>query len=284
MGLRQILRAACAFILISSVTASAFAETEKDPPHKEKCYTCHAEETPFTEWKLSRHAKALTYLRTYDNANDSCLSCHSSGAKFRASTWRSRNVKQVTLETAVNEVGCSSCHLHSSKREHYLIKSPLTLCIGCHQMDCGCSGKGIIHQSQSEMYLGRRGIGVPLQPSPHLGVVPKDCAGCHMHKVTSEEDQAEHGGHTFKATYDACLQCHGNAMPRVEQAKLRIGKLLKEVNALLEKHEDKESTDYKTIERHRDMVIKDGGYGMHNFTYAETLLRQALKVGEGTKE
>ncbi len=276
------LRRTLLFVIAASLSLSSllFADTDAEPesPHKEKCYKCHDKDTAFQEWKLSAHAKSLTNLRKQKHVKDSCLTCHSSGVATQRNAWNSRSHTRITLEDALNEVSCSSCHLHSSKRKHYLIKSSLTLCISCHKMDCGCAGKGIIHQSQAEMYLGRKGLGVPSKPSPHRDAMKNDCVGCHMHKADAEEKTARVGGHTFKAGYAVCEPCHENVMERIEQDKQQVAKLLEEVNTVLNQMDDPDSPTYKTIQRNRDMVVKDGGYGIHNFAYAKELLRYGLTL------
>lgn len=141
----------------TQVERSEIASAEDDNPFQEKCYKCHGNEVAYKEWKSSGHFKALVNLRHGAHpAKDSCLTCHSSGYDSLINRpWPAE--KPFNLETAVNAIACSSCHLHSSNREHYLVVPAKNLCVSCHKMDCGCAGAGIIHQSQSEMFLGREG-------------------------------------------------------------------------------------------------------------------------------
>ena len=187
-------------------TGNSGITTKTDSRFAEKCYTCHGNEVASQEWEFSGHKHALTNLieGPYE-AKDSCLSCHSAGYNDPTSNWARQ--QEITLKTAVNAVSCSFCHSHKSHRKHYLNKSIKSLCISCHKMDCGCSGAGIIHQSQSEMFLGRDGAGVKRMPSPHVKVMKKRCVHCHMAKETPDT-VAKHGGHTFKANFSTCKQCH----------------------------------------------------------------------------
>ncbi|HIE28895.1 TPA: hypothetical protein EYP66_16595 [Candidatus Poribacteria bacterium] len=130
-------------LLLLSVTAVTFftpmisADQTEEETSREKCYKCHKEEVEYKEWERSGHAKSLTNLKKSPDAQDSCLICHSSGYKSDALRWGEGWKQLATLETAQNEVGCSSCHRHGSKREHYLIQPAKNLCASCHKMDCG---------------------------------------------------------------------------------------------------------------------------------------------------
>lgn len=129
-------------ILIFSISADTSDDkqdstSQEENPLQEKCYKCHDESIEYKEWKTSGHAKALVTLKKSPDAQNSCLKCHSSGYITNAPVWGSRRLVSITLETAQNAVGCSSCHRHGAKGEHNLIKPPKNLCSSCHKMDCG---------------------------------------------------------------------------------------------------------------------------------------------------
>ena len=139
----------CLFPAVATNESNEKHQEDLKSPFREKCADCHADEIAYQEWHTSNHKHALVNLieGKYET-KDSCLGCHSAGyTKFSSGEWGSQHGK-LTLETAVNAVSCSSCHLHSSKRENYLTKNPKTLCTSCHKMDCGCAGAGVVHQSQ----------------------------------------------------------------------------------------------------------------------------------------
>ena len=253
-------------------------EHDSNNPFREKCANCHADEIAYQEWHNSNHKHALVNLIEGKYATrDSCLGCHSAGYdKFSSGEWRTQHGK-LTLETAVNSVSCSSCHLHSSKREHYLTKNPKTLCTSCHKMDCGCAGAGVIHQSQSEMFMGRLGAGVKLMPAKHAKIMKKRCIYCHMAKDDTKTI-AKHGGHTFKADYSTCSRCHENMNIQIKQHKTDIQKKMAKVKMMLDSATDFESKAYKDAKLNYDMVNGDAGFGMHNPLYAQALLNYALTL------
>lgn len=247
-------------------------------PFQEKCFTCHAEEVAYQEWHQSNHKHALVNLieGKYET-RDSCLGCHSAGyTQFNSGEWRTPG-EQISLKTAVNAVSCSFCHLHSSTREHYLTKNPKTLCTSCHKMDCGCAGAGIIHQSQSEMFMGRLGAGVKRMPSRHSKIMKNRCIYCHMDKDTPKT-VAKHGGHTFKADYSTCARCHEDMNTKIQQYRESITNKMAQVKQILDVATDFESKAYQDAKLNYDMVKGDAGFGMHNPLYAQALLDYALTL------
>ena len=129
------------------------------------------------------------------------------------------------------------------------------------------------------MFAGKGGVGVKRMPSPHVEVMPKWCVECHAAKFEDEKEQVvEEGGHTFKASLNFCLKCHGDLYMRVPKLKLQVEKLLKQVEQMLESSKDKESKAYKDAKLNYDLVKGDGGCGFHNFEYAKALLEYSLSL------
>ena len=249
-------------------------------PFTEGCNKCHGSEPAYQEWQHAGHSHALVNLieGPYE-LRTSCLSCHSAGYE----TFNDRVYPGHTydIETAVNAVACSSCHSHTSKLEHLLVQPAKKLCVSCHKMDCGCAGAGIVHQSQSEMFLGREGAGVKRMPSPHVRVMKKRCVQCHMAK-DDPEVVAKHGGHTFVAEMSVCSTagCHDSADNSMEtklpQYRAEIEAKMQAVKAMLDAAPDKTSQDYLDAKLNYDMVTGDSGYGLHNMPYANALLDYSL--------
>ncbi|HIE29712.1 TPA: hypothetical protein EYP66_20780 [Candidatus Poribacteria bacterium] len=131
------------------------------------------------------------------------------------------------------------------------------------------------------MFAGRGGVGVKRMPSPHVKEMPKGCVECHTAKFEDEKEQVvEEGGHTFKASMNFCLKCHGDLYMRVPKLKLQVEKLLKQVEAMLKSTSDRESKAYKDAKLNYDLVKADHGYGFHNFGYAKALLEYSLSLRE----
>ena len=251
-------------------------------PFAEGCNKCHGTEPAYQEWQHAGHSHALVNLieGPYE-VQTSCLSCHSAG--YEVFSDRVYPGHTYNIETAVNAVSCSTCHSHTSKSEHLLVQPAKKLCVSCHKMDCGCAGAGIVHQSQSEMFLGREGAGVKRMPSPHVRVMKKRCVHCHMAK----EDPAaiaKHGGHTFIAEFSLCSTagCHDSADNSMEtklpQYRAEIEAKMQAVKAMLDAAPDKTSQDYLDAKLNYDMVKGDSGYGLHNIPYANALLDYSLSL------
>ena len=211
----------------------------------------------------------------------SCLSCHSAG--YDIFSERVYPGHPYNIETAVNAVSCSMCHSHTSKSEHLLVQPAKKLCVTCHKMDCGCAGAGIVHQSQSEMFLGREGAGVKRMPSPHVRAMKKRCVHCHMAKEDPEA-VVKHGGHTFIADLSICSTagCHDSADNSMEtklpKYRAEIEAKMQAVKAMLDAAPDKTSQDYLDAKLNYDMVKGDSGYGLHNMPYANALLDYSLSL------
>ncbi len=264
-------------------------EAIRESPASEKCFKCHGTEIESVEWARSGHARNLHALRAAPNRADSCLGCHSSGYRPpAASAWgRQPRSVTITLDSAINEVACSSCHSHADEdTPDYLVLPPAQTCTGCHKMDCGCAGKGIIHQSQSELFFGRLGRGVQDAPSKHAEEMERACAVCHMYRPDGTDGVAlDEGGHTFKATMDSCMPCHDDAAERQDAARAGIEELLAQAEAALAAApaESMSPQTYEHAKTNIDMVKADAGHGFHNPTYARSLLERALEylaVGE----
>ena len=264
--------------------AAPVETTASDPktPFAEGCNKCHANEPAYQEWQHAGHSHALVNLieGPYE-LRTSCLSCHSSG--YEAFSDRVYPGHTYNIETALNAVACSSCHSHTSKLENLLVKPAKRLCVNCHKMDCGCAGAGIVHQSQSEMFLGREGAGVKRMPSPHVRVMKKRCVQCHMAKE-DPKTVARHGGHTFIAELSVCSTagCHDSADNSMEtklpQYRTEIEAKMQAVKTILDATPDKTSQAYLDAKLNYDMVKGDNGYGLHNMPYANALLDYSLSL------
>ena len=258
------------------------ATPETKTPFAEGCEKCHGQEPAYQEWQQAGHFHALVNLieGPYE-LQTSCLSCHSAG--YEVFDERVYPGHTYNVATAVNAVSCSSCHSHTSKSEHLLVKPAKHLCVSCHKMDCGCAGAGIIHQSQSEMFLGREGAGVKRMPSPHVRAMKKRCVHCHMAKEDPEV-VAQHGGHTFIADFSTCSAsgCHDSAdndmTVKLPQYRAEIEAKMQAVKAMLDASPNRTSQAYLDAKLNYDMVKGDSGYGLHNMPYANALLDYSLSL------
>ena len=276
--------ALCGYDEVGALHAAPIENDTSDTktPFAEGCDKCHGSEPAYQEWQHAGHSHALVNLieGPYE-VKTSCLSCHSAG--YDVFSERVYPGHPYNIETAVNAVSCSTCHSHTSKLEHLLVQPAKKLCVSCHKMDCGCAGAGIVHQSQSEMFLGREGAGVKRMPSPHVRVMKKRCVHCHMVKEDPEA-VAKHGGHTFAAELSVCSTagCHDSADNSMEtklpQYRAEIEAKMQAVKTMLDAAPDKTSQDYLDAKLNYDMVKGDSGYGLHNMPYANALLDYSLSL------
>jgi hypothetical protein len=125
--------------------------------------------------------------------------------------------------------------------------------------------------------LGRGGAGVKRMPSPHVKVMKKRCVHCHMAKEDSETI-AKHGGHTFKANFSTCKQCHEDMDQKIKKYRTEIEQKMQAVKAILDQANDREDENYKQAKLNYDMVKGDSGYGLHNAIYANALLDYSLSL------
>lgn len=125
------------------------------------------------------------------------------------------------------------------------------------------------------MFAGTGGSGVKDMPSPHSIKMEKKCITCHMY--SQEDTELKKGGHTFRLNYNVCLKCH-HKDPEVLMSEWRekIPPMLEQLKSLLDNHPDKTSKVYKSAKRNYDMVIADGGIGIHNPRYAQALLQYGI--------
>ena len=114
-------------------------------------------------------------------------------------------------------------------------------------------------------------------PSPHAKVMKKRCVHCHMAKETPDT-VAKHGGHTFKANFSTCKQCHEDMDRRLKDYKTQIEKKMQAVKVILDQANNQESENYKQAKLNYDMVKGDSGYGLHNINYANALLDYSLSL------
>lgn len=125
------------------------------------------------------------------------------------------------------------------------------------------------------MFAGAGGFGVKDMPSAHTRIMPKKCVTCHMHR--EEEDKLlQKGGHTFHADDRVCLKCHEDPKPLVTKWQEEISPLLKQLKSLLDNASDRKSRSYRAAKLNYDIIIADGGMGLHNPKYAQALLRHSI--------
>ena len=241
----------------------------------ELCGSCHTgdHQPTYGEWKQSKHADALNGLKSSSHAQDSCLVCHS------ADYWYDRT---VTLTSTKYGITCVMCHFaHGSNFEHQLREEGERLCALCHT-DEGARPPNPPHHTQDEMLVGIGGYewpqGGPYQNSGHTYVIDERCIKCHMYTKAFEEGKPAVKGHTWKPRIEPCRECHPGAQSfNIGGSQRQIERLLEQLEAKLERQQNKKAPDYIYAKFDHDFVENDGSRGVHNFKYAKQLLEDSIE-------
>lgn len=95
------------------------------------CKACHQKQ--YTDWALTKHAKALRTLTDAKSTTPDCLRCHSE--LFRQS------LRYIASDSPIGGVECATCHAsvlpHGMERKGIVAKSKVDpqMCLGCHTKD-----------------------------------------------------------------------------------------------------------------------------------------------------
>lgn len=129
------------------------------------------------------------------------------------------------------------------------------------------------------MFAGTGGSGVKDLPSEHSKIMKEKCIECHFYKESNEDDiEKQKGGHTFKVDERVCLKCHKDATAMMNEWKVKIEPLLKQLKDMLDKYPNKTSKAYIAANRNYAFVVTDGGTGIHNPRYAYELLISSISL------
>jgi len=131
------------------------------------------------------------------------------------------------------------------------------------------------------MFAGAGGSGVKDIPSSHSKVMPKKCVTCHMYKPDKKagmDKKIINGGHTFRSDARICLQCHEKPESLVKSWQEQISPLVVQLKALLDSKPNKITKAYREAKMSYDIVMADGGTGLHNPVYAKALLKYSIAL------
>ena len=244
----------------------------------------------YNEWVASDHASSLTEVLDSEDADDSCLTCHSAdstyiaqlAAEFEAGDRESAPPSAPTTETAQYGITCISCHNPHVENElpANLVQETYALCISCHSNSTIPEG---MHHPVQEMW---EGLAVIDQVSPEQGVHylaenGPTCITCHAASVPVEAGQRV--SHTLAPIMpgaalseavleDSCSSCHDEvASPQLMQA------LIDDIQANTQQRIDTAraaitETTSEWVRLALDFVEGDGSLGIHNYTYSDAML------------
>jgi len=242
------------------------------------------------------------------NVNSDCARCHTSAGYLDVFV-KSANPPETSFSNAPYKdpayVGCVTCHdPHSNANPSQLRKAKNQLCADCHSIRP--SGQSGLHASHQGPMLkgegGREFPGYSYPNSVHTNIADA-CAECHMAEPEDAQYNNKLGGHTFRVLYDndtpddatddvlnntGCKTCHtsGVTLTEMEETQTEIKALLDELKGYLKLRPDgrprfPSDTALKTqleIDVHWNyyFVNNDNSFGVHNFKYAEALLKASI--------
>lgn len=230
------------------------------------CGKCHSGShyPQTTEWTASKHATALTGLKSSSHASSACLECHS--ADYRLS-----KVKP-TLATAKYAVTCVVCHNpHSAENPSQLRVSRANLCVECHTSEGATPTTTTSPKhATAEFLAGTNGAGTAKTHS-HSRIADK-CVVCHKYSSGTGSD------HDFKINLEACT-CHGATVAQQKKDKIQT-KTTNDLAALkvrlnLATADQKLTQAYKDALFNYNFIVADGSTGVHNPSYEAELIRFA---------
>jgi predicted CXXCH cytochrome family protein len=259
--------------------------------------TGHARQSnmQFNEWTTTGHASSLTSLLSSDQANDTCLKCHSGDyalwqkkmAIYEAGDWEGSAPVAPTLADAQSGITCSTCHNPHSESDipNFVVDETYPLCTRCHQDTNETDG---IHHPVKEMFEGLGKIdGIEGIPSSHFTIENNaECTTCHMPAVSIENDGTRashsltpilHAGENSPPE-DTCTTCHTDLDPAymadfVAGTQEAVTGRLEVLNTALEQNPDAPVWVGDAI----TFVEGDGSLGVHNFAYTDALLSAAAQ-------
>lgn len=242
----------------------------------------------YNEWLNSAHSTALSTLKESPEAEDSCLSCHSSDYRWTQAQISAVEAEEragdapdaLTVDTAQFGVTCTSCHNpHAENNPDFFLTTSdtYTLCTDCHQN----TDEGI-HHPVKEMYEGVQIVdNVEGKPSSHFtDENGPECTTCHMPEIPIESDSR--ATHSLKPVLvdgsedtppDTCTGCHADLTPDyieqfVEGTREKTAERLQTVETSLASAADVPEWVQTVV----DFVKGDGSLGIHNYAYTDALL------------
>jgi len=198
-----------------------------------------------------------------------CLNCHSGIEEISGSVFDLRFPHRSHL--MAQKLSCSTCH--SNARTHGEFVATKKTCAGCHHQDpkkdCGSC-----HTMQATLTEGGTldGVAVPKDMMAEAGV---DCAGCH---VDAKKAVVRPDGGT-------CVQCHGKEEYRKTFAdwQASVKNLTADLQAGLREARksalsDEQKKQVQATEDFLKKMTQNGGWGAHNYIFAEDYLTRTLKT------
>lgn len=181
------------------------------------------------------------------------------------------------------------------------------LCAQCHharrdvnningQINNGTPRPGPHGSPQADMLIGYGSYEIPgytyeresvHQPDVVIGEASLEdmCVTCHVHTIPGDTPGHDYHGHSFAPVVEACNQCHATADGfDYRGRRTEIQNQMNELMALLPNNGTQPYMDtLHTTRAQREagyawfFVLNEGSMGVHNYTYAHSLLTNAIE-------
>lgn len=275
------------------------------------CGACHTDvhHPTYEEFQRSRHAVALSSLRSLPYFTDECLECHSSDYRM---AWEGLPTVRALAQY---DIVCAYCHdPHSAENEGQLRKPVEETCTQCHN-DQGVQPPEEPFASQAQMLAGTGGFNADGSPAVgpnagHTAAITERCVECHLnHYVpggTIGPDNPVQTGHTFQPDINldgtiteaelniACAPCHSgaDALNELNEVQGEIRPRVEALGAWFDAHGTAYYDGLSPSDQNRYNIARfdyqfcdhEGSYGVHNHEYAEHLLDVAESIIETLPE
>ena len=201
------------------------------------------------------------------NTSNTCLNCHTGIEEITAPVFGLNFPHKKHV--AGQDLACSVCHSNVKKHGEFI--GTKRVCAVCHHKDTkkDCSN---CHGLQKTLFQGGT-VGEAKVSKDIMAEADTSCTACH---VTKQNE-------VIRPTAAACVECHDkNYENTFNEWRTTVKRLLADVRAALQEEKTAPLTDEQkaraaAVETVVQALEQDGSLGIHNHTFAQDFLTDALK-------
>lgn len=270
---------------------------EEHYTHNPSCDGCHT-----SEGFIRDHDPAFANYEFPENQSFiGCATCHDPHAAGNHSQLRDLGDIQLNfVPDGVDEIPtisgfgtgqiCVQCHHGRRTNENVM-----------GQIDNGSGHFGPHGSPEGDMFIGNGCYEIPgytyyrLNSGVNHTMIQDGCVGCHMVRETFVHGEIQdHSFHTLRVETGSCTNCHANMTDYESYSQALADEITPKLDqiAVLCGYTDiedfEENWDFENTEKERwqreigyaaVFVLEDGSMGVHNPTYAHSLLDNAITYG-----
>jgi hypothetical protein len=236
-------------------------------PPKEACFECHKRDK--TACSTCHPKGAIPLPRTTEVSHPECVKCHRGFEDVKIKIYDLPFPHRKHIARILN---CHTCH--ATGEEHGKILKSRVECLRCHHQTASkCTD---CHALQAQFIRGE--VLGEKEPEPDAMAVGVTCTECH---TTISQ------GHSLAEVKKTCVQCHEEQYGKMtdewqQDITSRIRKLRVSVEALRVQKKtirDREKKRVEALTKEAENLLewvgKDKSKGVHNFAYAQKLVKEA---------